>query len=117
MKLRAMIFVTDFDQAKQFYADVLGFALRVEGPRHLIFSRDGIELAAFLCDRRGQVGEYANEARSVLVFEVNSVELVMSELKAKGVRFIHDRPAANDWARYAAFIDPFGIVHEISEPK
>jgi catechol 2,3-dioxygenase-like lactoylglutathione lyase family enzyme len=115
MKLRAMIFVTDFDRAKQFYVGVLGFGLREQAPRHLVFSRDGVELRAFLCERHGQVGDYANEARSVLVFEVDSVERVMREMKGKGVRFIHDRPAANDWGRYAAFVDPFGIVHEIFE--
>jgi catechol 2,3-dioxygenase-like lactoylglutathione lyase family enzyme len=113
MKLQAMIFVTDLGRARQFYAGVLGFDLRSEGARHLTFSCGNFELAAFLCDKAGHVGDYANEARSVLVFEVDSVERVMKDWKSRGVPFLHDEPARNDWGQYVAFVDPFGIVHEL----
>jgi hypothetical protein len=43
----------------------------------------------------------------------------MAELKAKGVVFIHQRPAVNvlSGARYAAFRAPGGNVHEIMERR
>jgi glyoxylase I family protein len=41
----------------------------------------------------------------------------MRNMKAKGVHFLHAVPAENDFCRYAAFADPFGNVHEISERK
>lgn len=108
-----MIFVTDLGVAKQFYAGVLGFELRAESAKHLILCNDCVELAAFLCDKPGRVGDYGDEARSVLVFGVDSIERVMSDWRSRGVRFLHDRPAQNSWGQYAAFVDPFGIVHEI----
>ena len=56
-------------------------------------------------------------ARSVFVFEVGPIEAAMDDLRRKGVYFLHDRPAENEFSRYAAFTDPFGIVHGIYELK
>ena len=63
------------------------------------------------------VADYSNAARSVFVFEVESIEKVLAELRAKGVEFLHDEPAENDFSRYAAFCNSFGNVHEIFERK
>jgi hypothetical protein len=38
-------------------------------------------------------------------------------MRSKEVRFLHNEPAENDFSRYAAFVDPFGNVHEVYEPK
>jgi glyoxylase I family protein len=116
MKLKTlMIFVTDLEVAKHFYGQVLGFRLKSELSNQLIFSHDGCDLVAFKCEKNTIAGDYSQEARSVFVFEVASIDLAFRDLKARGVRFLHDRPARNSFARYAAFVDPFGIVHEISE--
>lgn len=40
----------------------------------------------------------------------------MTALRQAGVRLLHGEPGENTAGRYAAFVDPFGIVHEIFEP-
>lgn len=111
-----MIFVPDLEEARAFYGDLLGFPLREAGADRLIFGHDGGDLVAFRCDRPAGAGGYAREARAVFVFEVPSIEAAMQAWRARGVRFLHAEPARNDLGRYAAFVDPFGIVHEIFEP-
>ena len=110
-----MIFVTDLQVAKQFYGQVLGFRLKSEQSNQLTFSHDDCNLVAFKCEKNTVVGDYSQEARSVFVFEVASIDQAFRDLKARGVRFLHDHPARNSFAQYAAFVDPFGIVHEISQ--
>ena len=39
--------------------------------------------------------------------------VAMAAFTAKGVRFLHDHSATNEWGRYAAFRDPFGNVLEL----
>ena len=113
---RALIFVPDIPRAKAFYRDVLGLSLRKETEEQLVFTGSGWTLLAFRCDKSGSVGDYANEPRSVLVFEVDSIERTMRDLAGKGVQFLHAEPSRNEFGRYAAFTDPFNNVHEIFEP-
>jgi catechol 2,3-dioxygenase-like lactoylglutathione lyase family enzyme len=113
---RALIFVPDVARAKAFYRDVLGLSLRDETAERLVFAGAGWTLLVFRCDRTVSVGDYATEPRSVLVFEVQSIERAMSDLASKGVRFLHAEPNRNEFGRYAAFVDPFGNVHEVFEP-
>lgn len=118
MKLAAlMVFVPDIARARAFYSDLLGFSVMEAGERHVVFDSGGTELVAFECDRPGSVGDYSREARAVFVFGVASVEASMAALRARGVEFLHDVPAEGPLGRYAAFVDPFGIVHEIQEPR
>ena len=112
-----MIFVSDLVEAKRFYRDVLGFPLKSESGSRLDFVHEGCGFVAFKCEKDAEVEDYSRVARSVFVFEVPSVEGAMNDLRAKGVRFLHERPAENEFGRYAAFVDPFGNVHEIYEPR
>jgi catechol 2,3-dioxygenase-like lactoylglutathione lyase family enzyme len=112
---RALIFVPDIPRARTFYRDVLGLHLRQETAQHLVFTINGWTLIAFRCGKDGRIGDYANEPRSVLVFEVPSIERAMAELAARGVEFLHAEPGRNEFGRYAAFTDPFNNVHEIFE--
>ena len=118
MKLgKRMIFVSDLSEAKRFYCDVLGFPLKSEGEGRLDFVHEGCDFIAFECGRNAVVEDYSQVARSVFVFEVPSVDEAMDGLRARGVRFLHRHPAENALGRYAAFVDPFGNVHEIYEPR
>jgi glyoxylase I family protein len=118
MKLGAMmVFVPDLDGARRFYRDVLGFPVKAERTDHIVFAHEGCDLVAFRCERPAEVRDYSQAARSVFVFEVGSIEETMDDLRKQGVYVLHDRPAENEFSRYAAFTDPFGIVHEIYEPK
>jgi glyoxylase I family protein len=116
MKLgHLMIFVPDLAAAHAFYVGALGFTVQREGENHTVFRFDGGELAAFKCDRNTTIGDYSREARAVFVFHVPSVEETMTTLKRKGIKLLHAVPADGPLGRYAAFVDPFGIVHEIRE--
>src|SRR5687768_1024212 len=118
MKLGMMlIFVSDLEKAKTFYRDVLGFPVRSEHADRVEFVHDGCDFAAFKCEQDATVENYSRTARSVFVFEVESLDGAMRELRAKGVKFLHDEPAENDFCRYAALVDPFGNVHELFERK
>lgn len=118
MKLgKMMIFVPDMEEAKRFYCGVLGFPLKAEDGNRLEFAHEGCDFIAFKCERGATVEDYSQVARSVFVFEVASIDEAMQELRAKGVSFLHTEPAENAFSRYAAFIDPFGNVHEIYEAK
>ena len=112
-----MLLVPDLREAKRFYCEVLGFDISSETHDRLTFSGAGCEMVAFRCEKAGEIGDYANEGRSVLVFSVQSIEETIRDLKAKGVIFLHSTPADNEIGRYAAFVDPFGIVHEIMEKR
>jgi len=112
-----MIFVPNLEEAKRFYCDILSFPLKAENENHLEFAHSGCSFIAFKCDRSGTAEDYSQVARSVFVFEVASIDQAMVELRAKGVRFLHEEPAENELCRYAAFKDPFGNVHEISQSK
>jgi glyoxylase I family protein len=118
MKLgKIMIFVSDLAEAKRFYGGVLGFAVEAESENRLDFAHDGVDFVAFKCEKNAVLEDYSNIARSVFVFEVESVEKALKDLRTKGVNFLHERPAENEFSRYAAFSDPFGNVHEIFERK
>lgn len=112
-----MIFVPDLEEAKRFYSDVLGFPLKAERPTHVEFVHDGCQFIAFKCEQAAPVEDYSRVARSVFVFEVASLERSLRELRAKGVEFLHEEPAENEFCRYVALTDPFGNVHELYERK
>lgn len=118
MKLgKIMIFVSDIAEAKRFYCDVLEFPLKSEAVNRLDFFHSGVDFVAFKCEKNAAIEDYSNIARSVFVFEVNSIEQTMIELQKRGVIFLHEEPAENEFSRYAAFSDPFGNIHEIFERR
>jgi catechol 2,3-dioxygenase-like lactoylglutathione lyase family enzyme len=112
-----MIFVPDISKARQFYLEVLGFKIAAESKTHLSFAGAGCEFIAYKCEKSTASGDYANEARAVLVFEVPDLDSALAHLRAHHVTVLHATPGQNESGRYAAFVDPFGIVHEIFEPK
>lgn len=112
-----MIFVSDMAEAKRFYRDVLGFSVKLEAVNRLEFFHPGCDFVAFKGEKNSVIEDYGNIARSVFVFEVDSVKQTMVELRRRGVNFLHEEPAENEFSRYAAFSDPFGNVHEIFERK
>ena len=112
-----MLFVPDLTEAKHFYCDILGFEIKSERVERLEFLQEGANFIAFKCEEPAIVREYGRSARSVFVFDVESIVSSMRELKARGVKFVHEEPAENDLCRYAAFFDPFGNVHELCERK
>jgi catechol 2,3-dioxygenase-like lactoylglutathione lyase family enzyme len=114
---KLLVFVTSLDEAKRFYGDVLGLSLVREANDMLLFRQPDFELAIFSCLQASAPDRHSEVAGSTFVFSVPSVERTMRDLQSKGVRFLHSEPADGPLGRYAAFADPFGNVHEISEPR
>lgn len=112
-----MIFVSDLEEAKRFYRDVLGFDIKSQQADRIEFAHDGCDFIAFKCEKDAAVEDYSRVARSVFAFEVASLDQALSSLRAKGVSFLHQQPAENEFCRYVALIDPFGNVHELYERK
>ena len=112
-----LIFVSDLEEAKRFYRDILGFPIKSQRPDRVEFVHDGCDFIAFKCEKDATVEDYSRAARSVFVFEVASIDSSLGELRAKGVTFLHEQPAENEFCRYAAMLDPFGNVHELYERK
>jgi Lactoylglutathione lyase and related lyases len=75
MKLgKMMIFVSDLPRAKRFYCDILGFPLRSEKENRFDLIHEGCDFVVFKCEKDAIIEDYGNVARSVYVFEVDSVE-------------------------------------------
>lgn len=112
-----MMFASDLEKAKDFYEIVLGFPFKTEDENSMTFLSGDLDLTIFKCEYDSTIENYAKTARSVFVFEVNSIAKEFANLKAKGVKFLHKTPAENESCFYAAFQDPFGNVHEIAQWK
>ena len=116
MKLGLLIiFVPDLALAKHFYGTILGLHVKQQLENCVIFEVDGIELIAFKCRNHANDYEYASKAQSAIVFRVESLETTMKSLKDQAVKFIHNEPVQNFLGKYVAFVDPFGITHELLE--
>ena len=113
---RIMIFVPDLAMAKRFYRDVLGFEIGAETSDAVTFTDAGCRLVAYKCARPAVPRDYAVEAQAVFVFEVKNLDEALEKLSRHDVNILHSTPGENEEGRYAAFVDPFGIVHEIFEP-
>lgn len=116
MKLRTLMVLTpDLDEARWFYGDALGFAVLGQDDTLLRLEHDGAAFHVFKCSADAAPGRHGETAASVFVFAVDDIDQAMADLRARGVRFIHDHPARNPFGRYAAFHAPGGNVHEIFE--
>ncbi|MBS0409338.1 MAG: VOC family protein [Proteobacteria bacterium] len=116
MKLATlMVLVPDLDEAEQFYVDALGFRRLSRDETLLRLDHEGAPLHVFRCEAPAPPARHGRTAASVFVFGVDDLDGAMVDLRAKGVRFIHDRPATSAFGRYAAFHAPGGNVHEIFE--
>jgi len=112
-----MIIAPDLARARDFYGTTLGFPLKSETDARLVFDHAGVDLVIFKGTRDAPPTEHGASASTTFVFEVPDLAAAMTELKSKGVRFLHAAPATNEWGRYAAFMDLFGNVLELFEPN
>ena len=102
--------------ARHFYCDILDFQAAGESETSIAFKGAGCEFIAYKCTKPTHARDYASEARAVFVFEVADLDSALARLRNQGVTIIHSEPGENEHGRYAAFADPFGIVHELLEP-
>jgi glyoxylase I family protein len=112
-----IIFVSDLQEARRFYSDILGFEIGLQSEDRLELTHSLCDFVVFKCDRDAEVEDYSRTARSAFAFEVDDIDESFEQLRAKGVKLLHEAPTENDLFRYAAFCDPFGNVHELFERK
>jgi catechol 2,3-dioxygenase-like lactoylglutathione lyase family enzyme len=111
------VYVTDYERAKRFYAEVLRFDVRVElGPE-----------LCFLVSKSGEVNIYleggyeprsANEQTARLSFFLEAEKSIFETydiLKAAGVKLLHDAPEQVGDDRFVfRLADPDGNLIEVS---
>lgn len=110
-----LLVVHNLETSKEFYLNVLGVniienyedSIKFKVGSHTVFMFQGTMPATHY--------EHGYNANSSLVFTVKNLQEKITELKTKGVVFIHQTPNENRWGRYSAFEDPSGIVHELME--
>jgi catechol 2,3-dioxygenase-like lactoylglutathione lyase family enzyme len=112
---KILVFAPDLEVARRFYGEALGLELEREAETRLSFRGADFELTVFACESSTKSEGYSREAGSSVAFAVTSLDAAISELSARGVRFLHDSPQEGPLGRYVAFCDPFGTVHELVE--
>lgn len=103
------VWVSDLEQALEFYVDSLGLQKRMDeefgdGQRFVTVAAEGDTLQIALSTREvGRVGEFTG-----LIFGAADVEGTATELEGRGVEFT-DPPVKQEWgATMATFRDPDG---------
>jgi catechol 2,3-dioxygenase-like lactoylglutathione lyase family enzyme len=112
---RILIFAPDLNVARGFYVDVLGLNLLDGDDRALTFKAPTFLLTVFPCIDDSPPQNDSERPCASVAFTVPSLEAAISELTAKGVKFLHSAPNTGSIGRYAAFTDPFGTVFELVE--
>jgi catechol 2,3-dioxygenase-like lactoylglutathione lyase family enzyme len=112
-----MVLTPDLDEARRFYEGALGFSVVSQSADLLVLDHAGVAFHVFRCESPAPSSRHGRDAVTVAVFAVARIEEAMTEMRARGVRFLHAQPAANRFGRYAAFKAPGGNVHEIFEPN
>ena len=110
------MFAPDMTRARTSFGEVLGLRITLDEERAMTFRGPNFALSVFECKQSAIVdGNHAQTAGTSVAFAVPSLEKAMSDLTARGVRFLHDVPKAGPVGRYVAFTDPFGTEFELVE--
>lgn len=120
------IFVSDQDQAKDFYTNVLGFELRQDAPlypgataRWVAVAPKGAEteVILYLPDENWEHYKGVVGKSQAITFNVADMDSVYSDLKSKGVKFVQE-PDEQPWGTYATIQDSEGNhILLVEQPK
>ena len=133
------ISVTDIEESKKFFIDLLGFRLEKEGELKgewienvvglqnvkAIYARlflPNTETFLELIEYRNPVGkkdEKISRANKIgfrhLAFEVKDIEKIYKKLKKEGVKFLSEIQVNNNQKKLCYFLGPDGIILELAE--
>ena len=106
------LFIKDYDRAKAFYTDVLGFELRMDAPmgpdaRWVAVAPSGADTEVILY-RPDENWEHYRQVvgqSQALTFDVVDMAGTIAALKAKGVRVVQE-PDVQPWGTAAIILDP-----------
>jgi catechol 2,3-dioxygenase-like lactoylglutathione lyase family enzyme len=118
--------VDDYDRAKAFYCDCLGFDCLVdepqpEGKRWVVVKPKGGEGAALLLAQAADDGQRAaigNQAGGRVGFFLKTDDFARDHaaMVAKGVRFLEE-PRHEVYGTVAVFADPYGNTWDLMQPS
>lgn len=121
----AQINVMDLAQAKEFYANRLGFTCReVFGPGapFLIEIEGGPRVLVYRATKQAP-NDYPAQTGTTLVFHTDDIGATVERWRSSGVEFIPIAWSRDDsgiadcpFGRFIAFRDPSGNIHELLEP-
>jgi lactoylglutathione lyase len=117
--MMTMVTVSDMDRSVQFYRDTLGLKLRFQSPDWTEFDAGSTTLAL----HGGGVpapppGKEQYAGRASIGFNVENVDKVFEDLKAKGVRVLMPpTERAGEGIRLAVFLDPDGLPVSFAQNK
>jgi len=116
-----VLFVEDLDRLVAFYADKVGFPVRLRAEGYVEFAVEGAKFALLARSRLGQLTGDAHTGRpapgaheGAATILVEDVDRVHRELSARGVPFL-GTPQNRAWGqRTVLFHDPEGHLIEIA---
>ena len=102
--------------ALDFYCGKLGFEISSRDffPCLVPLEHEGIHLVLSEVKLPASI-RYGDAAQSLINFQTENLSKTISDLKLKGVEFIHDFPQECPVGVFAAFKDSSGNVHEFVE--
>ena len=115
------LFVEDVEVTKQFYLKVFGLRVIFEDKDSAVFKFGNTLVNLLKITEAGELIEPAKVAnreagsRFVLTINVDDVDAMCAELKARGVKLLNG-PMDRPWGvRTASFVDPGGYIWEIAK--
>jgi lactoylglutathione lyase len=108
------LYVNDQDRAKDFYVNKMGFELVGDSPLYpgaaarwiSVVPKKGVEteLILYLPDENWEHYKQVVGKSQAITLDVQDMNAVVADLKAKGVRFASE-PEAQPWGTFATIID------------
>jgi catechol 2,3-dioxygenase-like lactoylglutathione lyase family enzyme len=115
------LFAEDLQAAKQFYQTVFGLPITFEDPHSAVFNFGNTIINLLKITQASELIEPAAVAnleagsRMVFTIQVEDVDAMCAELKARGLRLLNG-PMDRPWGiRTASFRDPAGHIWEIAK--
>jgi catechol 2,3-dioxygenase-like lactoylglutathione lyase family enzyme len=115
------LFVEDLEATKQFYREVFGLPIAFEEPNSAVFNFGNTIINLLKITQAPELIEPATVAnleagsRMVFTIQVEDVDAMCAELKARGVKLLNG-PMDRPWGiRTASFRDPAGHIWEIAK--
>lgn len=117
--------VTDLDEARRFYFDILGFNDTKQWNVSSVASLEAENAPQILLYPVSEMVpvDYPNQTGTTIVFYVDDLDRTIEEWRTRGVEFIPIAWSTDEsgignspFGRFIAFRDPFGNIHEILQP-